>query len=277
MPSPDRTLSVLHLFTLESPTWTIEVAAPKLGVSVSSAYRYFAALCNAGLLCTEAPGLYVLGPAFIQYDRQIQITDTLLGAASHVMNELVHYAPEGTTLVLCRVFQDTVLCVHQLFGRGPQPLVSYERGRPMPLFRGATSKIILAYLPARHIVRLYAAQADQVAAAGLGNCLDAFKAYLAEIRRAGYAISHQEVDIGRAGIAAPILDHERRVLGSLSFIVANAKVDMPRIARLATLLVASAREIEGNLLERSIAQSQERGKADDAFPIDQAARRKKRQ
>ena len=70
MAGPARTISVLNLFTLDRPAWTVEEAAAALAVSVSSAYRYFAALTEAGLLTTIISGQYILGPALIQYDRK---------------------------------------------------------------------------------------------------------------------------------------------------------------------------------------------------------------
>lgn len=247
MASPDRTISVLALFTLERPAWTVEEAAADLDVSESSAYRYFATLLDAGFLTTEQTGRYILGPAFLQYDRQIQLTDPLLRAARPVMNEMAAYAPDGTTIVLCRVFRESVLCVHEVLSRGPQPRVSYERGRPMPLFRGATSKIILAYLPARKLQRLYGAQAAEIRKAGLGDDWQAFRASLAELRRVGYSVTRHEVDAGRAGIAAPILDSSRKVLGSLSLIATESEVNETRVLRLASLVTGAAREIEGVL------------------------------
>jgi len=50
MSGPDRTINVLKLFTLEKPAWTVEMVAAALKVSVSSAYRYVAALVAADLL-----------------------------------------------------------------------------------------------------------------------------------------------------------------------------------------------------------------------------------
>jgi len=156
MAAPDRMISVLRLFTLDKPSWTVEKAALALEVSVSSAYRYFAALTEAGLLTSFASGHYVLGPAIIQYDRQIQLTDPLLRVAKPVMAEMIRFAPPSSILLLCRMFRESVLCIHQLTEPGAEIRVSYERGRPMPLFKGATSKIILSYLPSRDLRRLYA-------------------------------------------------------------------------------------------------------------------------
>lgn len=60
--SADRLLTVLQLFTPERPEWTVKTAASEIGVSVSTAYRYFRGLCRIGLLDPYAGGSYVLGP-----------------------------------------------------------------------------------------------------------------------------------------------------------------------------------------------------------------------
>src|SRR5215475_1244455 len=166
--SGDRLLSVLALFTLDRPEWTVDNAAAELEVSTTTAYRYFKQLTKAGLISPVSGASYTLGPAIIQMDRQIQISDPMLTAARPVMADLVQYAAEGATVLLCRLFHDRVMCVHQVMGRGPQEPVSYERGRLMPLFRGATSKIILACLPARTLKSLFAHDATEIARAGLG-------------------------------------------------------------------------------------------------------------
>src|SRR5436853_1218302 len=136
--SGDRLLAVLGLFTVEQPQWTVDDAARKLGVSGPTAYRYFKRLTGAGLISPVSGASYTLGPAIIQMDRQIQVSDPMLRAARGVMHELIQHALEGSTTLLCRLFHDRVMCVHQVFGRGLQEPVAYERGRPMPLFRGAT-------------------------------------------------------------------------------------------------------------------------------------------
>lgn len=255
MTSPDRTLFVFSLFTLEHPVRTVEEAAAMLGVSRSSAHRYFAALTEAGFLIPESAGRYILGPAFLQYDRLIQLTDPLVTVANPIMGELVACAPEGTTVVLCRLFRDSVLCVHQVPGRGPRPAVSYERGRPMPLFRGATSKIILAHLPARHLRQLHTTCASDIADAGLGDDWQAFRDNLAALRRTGHATSSIEVDPGSLGIAAPILDGGRKALGSVSFVIAGAEQNDSHISRLTDLLMGAAREIEEKLRRQQSEQT----------------------
>lgn len=245
MAGSDRTVSVLKLFTLERPGWTVEEAAAELRVSVSTAYRHVAALTEAGLLATAASGRYVLGPAIIQYDRQIQLTDPVLRAAKPVMADIVRFAPAASTVLLCRIFRETVLCVHQAAEADRQARVSYERGRPMPLFRGATSKIVLAHLPSRDLRRLYEAHRPEIAEAGLGDGWEAFRKAMAKMRKAGHAVTHAEVDPGRIGIAVPILDGHGRVLGSLSYVIPSS--EERAVPRLASLAATGAQEIEDGM------------------------------
>jgi DNA-binding IclR family transcriptional regulator len=243
MAGPDRTISVLKLFTLARPAWSVEEAATALKVSDSSAYRYFAVLTDAGLLTPAAHGRYVLGPAVIQYDRQIQLTDPLLRTAKPVMARLLQFAPPHTTVLLCRMFRQTVLCIHEIVDTPGTTRVSYERGRPMPLFRGATSKIMLPYLPSRELRRIY--DADPAGAAAIGETWDEFRKAITLIRKAGHAVTHAEVDPHSIGIAVAILDDSRRPIGSLSYVIPDS--EERAVVRLLPLVAGGAREIEQEL------------------------------
>jgi DNA-binding IclR family transcriptional regulator len=249
--SGGRLLSVLQLFTVDRPEWTVETAAEHIGVSATTAYRYFKHLTNAGLITPVSGANYALGPAIIQLDRQIQICDPMLTVARGVMIDLIKYAGEGAIILLCRLFHDRVMCVHQVVGRGPQEPVSYERGRLMPLYRGATSKMILAHLPTRKLRSVFAQDSEQIASAGLGQNWEEFRAKLAALRQAGVAISRGEIDPGRVGVAAPIFDRDHTILGSLSFVLSSKHVDETLIGRLAPLISAGANEIEDAMNDRS--------------------------
>jgi len=250
--SGDRLLAVLRLFTVEQPEWTVEAAADKLGVSATTSYRYFQRLTKVGLISPVSSAGYTLGPAIIQMDRQIQISDPMLNAARSVMADLIEYAAEGSVILLCRLFHDRVMCVHQVMGQGPQSPVSYERGRLMPLFRGATARIILAHLPTRNLKALFARSADEIVVAGLGCDWNEFRRNMVDLRRAGFCISRSEIDPGRVGVAAPIFNDERSVLGSLSFVLPFDRADDTLIGRLAPLTVAGAREIERAMMRSTV-------------------------
>ena len=215
MTSLERMLAILDLFTESNPLWTVEQIAAKFGYTRSTAYRYVRELADAGLLTNASTALYGLGPRIIQLDRQLRTTDPLLKALHGMRDDLPRWSPEQTWL-LCRLFRDTVVCIEQIgsLRRG----VSFSRGFPMPLFRGATSKAILASLPERHLMQLYLDNPQLVNDAGLGSHWQEFRASLRQIRQQGYAVSVGEVDEGVFGIAAPVFDATEKVVASLSLV-----------------------------------------------------------
>ncbi len=186
------------------------------GLTRSTLYRYLKVLSDAGFV-TSLPELgYTLGPRIAELDYKMRTRDPLIIAARPVMAELVRATP-GVAL-LCRRYGATVLCVHQ--ERGTDAFhSSYERGRPWPLLRGAASRIILAYLPSSVLTRLYQGRARAFKQAGLGGSLAAVKTTLKKLRQTGWEATHSQVTPGVTGIAAPVFDDRRAVIGSLSLTI----------------------------------------------------------
>lgn len=239
----DRLLNVLGLFTTERPEWTVESAARQLDLAVSTAYRYFRSLTKAGLIVASVTGRYVLGPAIIQYDRQIRLLDPVMTSAQPIMTRLAQQLPLNVILLLCRLFRDQVMCVHQEARERPHFATSYERGRPMPLFRGAASKIILAHMAPRTVKTLYLANAGQFKQAGLGARWDQVKLRLRELRNAGVAITQGQLDPGMVGVAVAVFDPAEAVIGSLSLVLERRNLTQKFVESATRRLQAASSEI----------------------------------
>lgn len=121
------------------------------------------------------------------------------------MKRLTEQLPVQAVALLCRLFRNQVMCVHQEFRERPAFAISYERGRPMPLFRGAASKSILAHIPLRAVKSLYEEHASKFAQANLGRSWDEAKERLRALRTAGCSVTQGELDPGMCGISVPIL------------------------------------------------------------------------
>lgn len=242
--SAGKVLGVLALFTPERPVWSPERAAKKLNVSLATSYRYFSTLLEGGLLEKLQRNQYVLGPAIIEMDRQIRAADPVLHQAGPVMSRLLNRLREPAAVLLCRYYRGMVMCIHLETNKTGEPVSSYERGARRPMFRGATSKVILAHLPPRTIANLWRDHRREIVAAGLGETFDDFKATLRVLRREPVNVSANEVDPGRTGIAAPIFDSNRRINGSLSVVLLSPRANERTIARLRLNIQSAAREIE---------------------------------
>jgi DNA-binding IclR family transcriptional regulator len=75
----------------------------------------------------------------------------------------------------------------------------------MPIFLGATSKVILAQLPVRMLKAIYLANERTIRRTSRFRDWGGFEAEIKEIRSAGYALTRSEVARGRVGLAAPIV------------------------------------------------------------------------
>jgi DNA-binding IclR family transcriptional regulator len=253
----DRLLSILHLFTPERPEWTIDEAAKELEVSISTAYRYFRSLSKIGLISSFDNGNYILGPGIIEFDRQIRINDPMIKVGRPVMQRLITRSGNSGAALLCRVYGNCVMCVHQEAKIQFENTVGYERGRPMPMFRGASSKIIFANLPSRSVRWVFSRFPDEIAAAGLGSDWEAVRANLRRIRKAGLHVAWGEVDSDHVGVAAPIFGAQNRVLGSVTMVLSQSEATPEQVANVSALVQAAGREICTGLVLLSQAMTSE--------------------
>lgn len=240
----EKILGLLDLFTLARPVWTAEEMAGLVGCSIATIYRHVKVLTNAGMLAPAAKGTYVLGARIIELDRQIRLADPLLAASKDVMVQLSREV--GENLLLCSFYGNNVICIHEEWP-DPSYRTSYDRGKPMPLFRGAASKVILANLPPHRHRDLMLNHAREIVAAGLGPDWDGFKAQLRELRKAGYCTATEEIDPGLAAIAIPLFDGGNRILGSLCITQTLDHFHSRPVDRKVALLQQAAGRITQNL------------------------------
>ena len=242
MSSPNRLISVIQLFDNGRPVRTVDEIAQSLGISASTAYRSVRTLVKAGFLDPVTGAGYALGPAFIRYDRVLRQNDTLIKVADPVMSELLAHTNQSATVILCRRFRDCVMCVHEVQGNKPHAPTSYERGVAMPMFIGATSKIILAHLPNRTLKTTYLENEKMIRGVLKIRSWQDFRAQLKTIRRDGFALTDSEVAKGRIGLAAPIV-RNGQVIASISLVVAGKKLGRQRIESLVPAVCAAAKRI----------------------------------
>jgi DNA-binding IclR family transcriptional regulator len=238
-----RVLGILNLFSVERPVWTVEMMAGPIGMAPATVYRYVRDLSDAGFLIQAAGGGYVLGPRFIEIDRQIRVADPLLTIGPAVMAGL--RGPEVGAQLLCSFYGARVLCVHQ--DRADERIaMSMERGRPFPLFLGAPSRIILANLPAYHLKSLFLEHGREIERVGLGSGWRDFAMRLKAIRKQGYYVG-SEIDAELVGVAAPIFRAPGTVVASLCMVRLRAETDAAMIEMLAEKASRGAAEIGARL------------------------------
>jgi DNA-binding IclR family transcriptional regulator len=247
--SGEKIVRILDLFSAERTTISAAYAADRLRITASTAYRYLALLSQAGLVEHVAGGGYSLGPAIIEFDWLVRLSDRLLQESRASMRWLLENAQPGAAVLLCRRFRNHVMCVHQERDGGFAGALGYERGRPLPMFSGAASKIILGHLPRPMARALYADPKSriQIRRGGLGTTCEEFRERLQEMRRTGICVAGGDFDPGCIGIAGPIFDRGRRVVGSITLVLEEQSATNRTTARASTLVHTAAAEITAAL------------------------------
>jgi DNA-binding IclR family transcriptional regulator len=215
MSSVTKVLSIFDLFGTTSAKLTADEIISKLGCSRPQGYRYIRELCAAGFL-TRLSGSYSLGPRVIELDYVIRVADPLLRIAEPFMRRLRDQVVADVTLV--EMFGDHLVGVHHERCVDTH-LVGYGRGRPMPIFRGATYKVFIANLPIARQKQLFERYPEEIAASTFAKTWPEMRADLKKVRKMGYAISAGEVDAENAGIAVPILDESNHSVAVLALIL----------------------------------------------------------
>lgn len=236
-----RALAILDLFSLDTPVLTAEDIISRLAYSAPTGYRYIRDLSDLGYLLRMTGGGYKLGPRIIELDHLIIDGDPVLAVARPIMREVVDQV--GGDVLLSVIHGLRILNIHH--ERGPDELgIPHGRGRAHPLFRGATAKTIVAFLPRKDQRKLYEAHAEDVRALGLGDTLTEFTAKLDTIRVQGAYLGVGEISPERAGIAVPVFQEDRRIFGALTVTFLATRLNTIAQDKTTALLQSAARRIE---------------------------------
>ncbi len=245
MPALSRFTTVLRLFSETRDAWTVLAMSDALEVPASSVYRTVRELVAEGFLEPSANATYRLGAAFVEFDRLTRLTDPLMQMGKPILQEVVRQAQIVCVGLLARLYHETVMCIADAAVPGATFHPSYERGRPMPLMLGATSRVILAQLPARRLKRLW--EKETLARRTRHKQFEELRHHLAAVRRAGYAITRGEIDKGLVGIAVPLVASTSGATASLSLVVEAKILDRALEHRLVLLLISSAQMLSEDL------------------------------
>lgn len=239
-----RVADVLLLFTDGPGALGVSTISRELGLSKAVVHRILRSLSSRGLLVAD-PGTrgYRLGPAGAALGARALRDLDLRRVALPVLRRLRDTTGETTTLSAlvgdARVYLDQC--------ESPQEIkMTVETGRRLPLHAGASSKAILAFLPA---ARREAVLTAPMAALTPRTVVDPgrLRAELDAVRRAGVSVTLGERQPGAGSVAAPVFDFDGEVTGAISVCGPVDRFDAAACARYAPLVHAAAAEISRGL------------------------------
>jgi DNA-binding IclR family transcriptional regulator len=230
MKSLNTALQVLREFMGNQADLGVGEIAEKLGLPKSQVSKILSTLRANGIV-TQDPrtrrysvGLaaFMLGSRFVNFHR-------LSREALPLMRQLVEKT--GHSARLSMMDGDDV--IYLLGFEGPLLLnTAWRAGTRMPLHSTAAGRVLLAFLPEARVDELLDRYGMPAFTAATVTDRDTLKRMLAEIRTSGYAQALSETTQGLGTIAAPILDENQEITGSLGIafpVHVLSPQDVPRL------------------------------------------------
>lgn len=211
----ERALDVLMLFAEDGvASLGVTEIADRLDLSKAVVHRILSSFKVKGFVEIEdldrryrlGPQALTLGLAYLDRVDAIDLARGALARLSAMTNET---ATLSVRVDWSRVYIDQVLPARDL-------RMDVQLGSAHPLHAGASSKVLLAFLP-QELQDSYVADHD-LAAVTPDTIVNRrkLKEELATIRRQGYGMSLGERQVGAGSVAAPILSHEGTVVAVVS-------------------------------------------------------------
>lgn len=237
-------MTLLKAFSDERPEWGLSELARSVGLNKATAFRLLNALESEGMLARNPrTDQYRLGPETIALGARALRSNDLRSAARTVLTGLALAVSETATLEILE--GGDVLILDEVAGPsliGTSPSI----GTRWPAYATSTGKVLLAELEpgdrGRRLPRRLPRITDQTI-----TDRAALDRELAKVRALGFATAIEELEDGYVAIAAPVRDHDGRVVAGVSVGGPSARLTAARIVVIAPAVQTAAIEISRRL------------------------------
>ena len=212
--SVERALGVLNAFTHQRPELSLTDIASCTGLHKATAFRLLATLCRGGMaMKNQTTGLYRLGFQIIALSEVAKTSTGFIAQARSFMRQIRDELNE-TVYIAVRV-GDERITLDQLEGlRDIRRVVTV--GKPSALYVGSTSRVLLAAMPDQEIAAYFSRTEFVPPFPGAKVDAQILWRAIAEIRRTGYAETHNKRIAEGASISAAVRGPANEVLGAMT-------------------------------------------------------------
>ena len=208
-----RYKKILDLFSEERSSWTVSEISNILNTPSSTIYKIVSEMVHAEFLESAAGSYFRLGPAFIKFNRTINLSDPLVRAGQPFLEKLANENPISSVNVLARLYGNKVMCVADYKSPFFKNNTSYQKGKLMPLIYGATSRAIIMQISGKRLHEIINSE-NFFSEEEKNKFLEGLK----NDRKKGYCFTKGQVDDGLIGFAVSISSKKLGIEASLSSI-----------------------------------------------------------
>jgi DNA-binding IclR family transcriptional regulator len=253
-----RAIAILKAMTQPGRGYGVTELAALVAVNKAAVFRLLGALEGEGMVARDASaGTYRLGPELINLGASALGSTDLGAAAREELAELVQQTGETTTLEV--LVGADMLIIGEVQGRfmlGGSP----ELGMRWPAHATSSGKVLLAFAQPEPPLEELARRTPRTIVSRRE-----LERELEQVRRRGYAIANEELEVGFTAISAPIRNHFGSVVAALSINGPAARL-RPAVVRSFIAPLRDAADRVSRRLGATPAMLERRGAARDTQP-----------
>ncbi len=240
-----RALDVLSCFTLEAPELSLVEICAQTGLPKATVHRLLATLAQADYIVQDPDtSIYRLGHKFLVMGAIARRQINYLNKAEPIFQQLVPEIDE--TVAVASLDGDHHVCT--LVVEPERPVrVTTTIGVRRPCYFGAAGLVLLAYQPDSVLDKIL--PAGKLEAFTVWSVTDAadYRRRLYSIREHGYAIEKGEAFPDVTALAAPIFDHQGKVVAAAAIVAPTHRVPDDRVGVLLNKLIDATCRISRQL------------------------------
>jgi DNA-binding IclR family transcriptional regulator len=240
-----RIADILNCFSVEEPVHTLTAISKRLELPKSTTHRLLTTLVGQGFLMRDVHGRgYQLGYQLLHWGMVAQAALDLRNEALPILRALSKSVGETAILTV----RDGMRGLYLEIVESGQPVrLTMQVGRRLRLHAGASSKVLLAFLPEADIEQIV--NAIELLPLTSNTITDPalLRAELAAIRQRGYATSFEETDLGAMGIAAPVYDRTGDPVAGIGIAAPLARIPPERVPEAAPAVIEAGQQLSARL------------------------------
>jgi IclR family pca regulon transcriptional regulator len=213
MASLARGLLVIQAFTPQTPQMTISQISVRTGLSRAAVRRCLYTLSKLGFAGAEDGQRYSLRPKMLTLANTYTASSTLANAAQPILERMS--AALGESFSVATLDGDDIVYIARTMVTRVMS-VDLHIGSRLPAFCTSMGRVLLAYLPQDQLESYLARATFTQFTPRTMTSPDKLRLALRNVRRNGYALVDQELEIGLRSIAVPVYAPNGRVVATVN-------------------------------------------------------------
>lgn len=239
-----RALSILKCFDDERPLWTLADLSRTLNLNKTTAFRLLSALESEGFIRRDSNAdTYALGSEMVMLGARAMRSYSLRDVCKPELKSLAENSRETATLEI--LTGKDVLILDEV--RGSHLIGTVQSiGTRWPAFATSTGKSMLAYLSPEQLSAILKGSLPQYTPKTVTD-IDRLRKEFAEVKRRGYAIADEALELGFRAVGSPLFQHDGEVVGAISVGGPASRMTLERLPEFGKLVSRLAQQVSTRL------------------------------